>query len=171
METWEAYRSRKNVREYADRAIPADVLDRILEAGRRAPSAMNRQPWDFIVVTDRDRLQRLAGVWRGAGHVAGSMATIVVTTPIESDPDRARWAEFDIGQAVMAMAIIAADAGVGSAHALAADQGLLASLLDMPATHRGAYVLALGYPASGPLVPLARMNRRSLEDVVHRERW
>jgi nitroreductase len=77
MQTWEAITSRRNVRSFADRPIPAADLDQILEAGRRAPSSQNWQPWDFIVVTERGRLRELARVWRGAGHVAGSAATIV----------------------------------------------------------------------------------------------
>ena len=71
MQTWEAIESRRNVRSFADRPIPAADLDQILEAGRRSPSSQNWQPWDFILVTDRHQLRELAKVWRGAGHVAG----------------------------------------------------------------------------------------------------
>lgn len=171
METWDALRARRNVRDYASAPVAPEVLDRILEAGRRAPSAMNSQPWDFLVVTDREALTRLSRVWQGAGHVARSAASIVVVTPVEPDADRARWAEFDLGQAVMAMAIVAADAGVGSGHALAQDQALLRDDFGVPPSHRGAYVLALGYPSAGPLAPLSRLNRRPFDEVVHRGRW
>src|SRR5690242_21299729 len=81
MQTWEAIASRRNVRAFDDRPIAAADLDRIMKACRRSPSSQNWQPWDFIVVTDRARLRELAGVWRGAGHVAGSAATIVVIGP------------------------------------------------------------------------------------------
>jgi len=81
MQTWEAITSRRNVRSFTDRRVPAADLDQILEAGRRSPSSQNWQPWDFIVVTDREQLRELARVWRGAGHVAGSAATIVVVGP------------------------------------------------------------------------------------------
>src|SRR5205807_8545729 len=57
VETWDAIRTRRNVREYADRPIAAEDLDRILEAGRRSPSANNQQAWDFVAVTERDRLR------------------------------------------------------------------------------------------------------------------
>ena len=59
METWDTITARRNVREYADRPIAPDDLDRILEAGRRSPSSMNEQPWDFVVVTDRAGLASL----------------------------------------------------------------------------------------------------------------
>ncbi len=81
MQTWDAITSRRNVRSFADRPIPAAELDQILEAGRRSPSSQNWQPWDFVLVADRDQLRELATVWRGAGHVAHSAATIVVGGP------------------------------------------------------------------------------------------
>ena len=81
METWDAIRSRRNVRSFDGEPMPAKDLDQVLEAGRRAPSSQNWQPWDFILVTDREQLRELAKVWRGASHVAESAATIVVTRP------------------------------------------------------------------------------------------
>src|ERR1700735_5307125 len=81
MQTWDAITSRRNVRSFADRPIPAADLDHILEAGRRSPSSQNWQPWDFILVTDREQLRELSKVFVGAGHVAGSAATIVVIGP------------------------------------------------------------------------------------------
>jgi len=78
METWDAIRSRRNVRAFEDRPLPSEQLDRILDAGRRAPSSRNWQPWDFVLVTERERLRELAKVWRGAAHVAESAATIAL---------------------------------------------------------------------------------------------
>ena len=171
METWDAITARRNVRLYTDEALQAGDLDRLLEAGRRTPSAFNSQPWDFVVVTDRHALEQLATVWRGAGHIGRSAATIAVVTPIADDPERARWYEFDLGQAVITMAITAADLGIGSAHAIIDDQARCRSLLQVPETHRGAYLLALGRPADRPLTPLASLNRRPFDDVVHRDHW
>jgi len=74
METWDAIRSRRNVRSYQDRAIAPADLDRILEAGWRSPSASNRQKWDFVLVTDRAKLDELATVWQGAGHLRSAAA-------------------------------------------------------------------------------------------------
>ncbi len=65
MTAWDAIRSRRNIRAFDGRPIPAADLDQILEAGRRSPSSQNWQPWDFIVVTDRPQLTELARVWRG----------------------------------------------------------------------------------------------------------
>src|SRR5579875_1242662 len=123
METWDAITSRRNVREFEDRPLDDDEVQRILEAGRRAPSSRNWQPWDFIAVTDRDQLRELSGVWRGGGHIAGSALAVVVVLRSEGDQPRER-AVFDVGQASMQMMLAAADMGVGSGHSAVGDQDL-----------------------------------------------
>ena len=171
METWDAIVSRRNVRTYAERPIAGTDLDRILEAGRRTPSAMNRQPWDFVVCTDRAQLIELAKCWQGAGHVANSAATIAIVAPIASDVRTSELNQYDLGQASITMMIAAADLGIGSAHASVEDQELARKLLGFPDGHFAAYLIALGYPADRPLQPIKRPTRRPLTDVVHKGRW
>jgi nitroreductase len=171
METWDAIRARRNVRSYAERPIPDADLDRILEAGWRAPSASNRQKWDFVVSTDREQLKELSTVWQGAGHVAGSAATIVLALA-EPDNDRYRLIDqYDLGQATMAMMLAATDLGIGSGHSAVGDQDSCRRILGVPDHHHCAYMLALGYPADRPLAPISRPDRRPIEEVVHRGRW
>ena len=169
MQTWEAITSRRNVRSFDGRPIAATDLDRILEAGRRSPSSQNWQPWDFILVTDRGQLRELAKVWIGAGHVAGSAATIVVVGPA-ADNEFHR-AQFDLGQATMAMTLAAADLGIGSCHAGVADIQLARGLLGFPEDRGWALLISLGYPADRPLTPVRRPDRRPFGAVVHRGRW
>jgi nitroreductase len=171
METWDAITSRRNVRQFADREIASEALDRILEAGRRAPSSRNWQPWDFVVVTDRAQLTELATVWRGAGHVAHSAATVALVVEEGGDPGRPDRAEYDLGQATMAMMIAAADLGIGSGHSAVGDQGKARAVLGLPADRRVAYLIDFGYPADRPLKPIAAPDRRAFDDVVHRARW
>ena len=169
MQTWEAITARRNVRSFADRPIAAGDLDQILEAGRRSPSSQNWQPWDFIVVTERGQLRELAHVWRGAGHVADSAATIVVIGPA-ADNEFHR-AQFDLGQATMAMMLAAADLGIGSCHAGVTDLQLARELLGFPEDRDWVLLISLGYPADRPLAPVSRPSRRSFGEVVHRGRW
>lgn len=171
METWDAIRARRSVRVFAEREIPAADLDRILEAGRRSPSSRNEQRWDFVVVTDREQLRELARVWRGAGHVATSAATIALLCPETDDPRERSSIEYDLGQVTMSIMIAAADLGVGSGHAVVADQDLARAVLGHPPDRKCAYLIPLGYPADRPLSPLQRPNRRPFDDVVHRGRW
>jgi nitroreductase len=171
METWDAITSRRNVREFDGREVSGEDLDRILEAGRRAPSSRNWQPWDFVVVTDRAQLEELATVWRGGGHVAGSAATIALILPVSDDPRRREIAAYDLGQTTMAMMIAAADLGIGTGHSAVEDQDKAREVLGLPEDRYAAYLMDLGYPAGRPLQPIQRPNRRPLHEVVHRGRW
>jgi|SRR5579875_2067288 len=169
METWDAIRARRNVREYADRPIDPADLDKILEAGRRAPSANNGQRWDFVVCTDRALLRELATTWRGAGHIATSAATIVLVAPV--DDSIKTLIEYDLGQATAHMMLQAADLGIGSGHASIGERDKARELLGVPEDHYPAYFIALGYPKDRPLAPLAKPNRRPFDEVVHRNHW
>ena len=171
METWDALRSRRNVRRFADRPIPDPDLDRILEAGRRSPSSSNRQRWDLVVVTDRARLGELSAVWRGAGHVAGSAATVALLAPDEADPRMRESIQYDLGQLTLTLMVAAADLGVGSCHSAVADQDLARRLLGFPEDRFCAWLISLGYPADRPLAPLQRPDRRPFDEVVHRDHW
>ena len=171
METLEAIRARRNVREFTDQAIPDADLDRILAAGRLAPSAKNWQPWDFVVVTDSEQLGRLSKVWQGGGHIAGAAAAIALTLPVLDDPKRKLVARFDLGQTAAFIQLAAADLGVGCGHSSIGDQDLARDVLGLPDDVEAALILDLGYPADRPLAPLKRHDRRPLDDIVHRGRW
>jgi nitroreductase len=171
METWDAIRARRNVRTYDNRPIPPADLDRILEAGRRSPSASNRQKWDFVVVTDAGQLQELTTVWVGARHLAGAAAAIVLVLP---EPEAERYLtidQYDLGQATMAMLLAATDLGIGTGHSSIGDQEACRRILGTPEDHTCPYMLALGFPADRPLTPIAKPSRRPLAEVVHRGHW
>src|SRR5262245_53097222 len=112
MQTWDAIRARRNVRSYTDLPIPVEHLDRNLEAGRRTPSSRDSQPWDFVLVTDRDQLAELSRVWQAAGHVARSAATVALVIQTPTGERQRTGAYFDLGQATMAMMLAAADLGI-----------------------------------------------------------
>jgi nitroreductase len=171
METWDAIRARRNVRSFTDEPLPADALERILEAGWRAPSSRNWQPWDFVVVTDRGELEALAKVWEFGGHVAGAAAAIgLVIEDYDNDRDR-DIAAYDLGQASLQMMLAAADLGIGSGHSAVGDQPLARRLLNLPETKILKYILDFGYPADRLLRPMQKPNRRPYDEVVHRGRF
>lgn len=171
METWDAIRSRRDVREFSERPVADADLERVLEAGRRAPSAGNLQPWDFVVVRDRDQLQALAGVWQGAGHVAGAQAAVALVSSVPGDESQRSVLAFDLGQATMLMALAAADLGIATAHSAAEDQEKAQAVLGLPDGTFLAFMLSVGYPARRPLAVIHRPDRRPYDDVVHYGRW
>ena len=172
METWDAIRARRNVREYADRPVPRADLERILEAGRRAPSASNWQPWNFVVVTEREQLVELAKAWpTGGTHIARSAATIVIVAATPEDGRKGELLQYDVGQATANMMVTAADLGIGSGHSAVADQEQARRVLGFPPGHFAAYMIGLGYPVDRPLRPIETPARRSFDEVVHWDRW
>ena len=171
METWDAIRSRRNVRDYDDRLISNEEMDRILEAGWRTPSSRNEQRWDFVVCTDPEQLSELARVWRGAGHVAGSKATLALIAPQADDPATRDSIHYDLGQVTMSMMLAAADLGIGSCHSSVVDQDLARRILRFPDDHYCAWLIGFGYPSDRPLVPIERPRRRPLDEVVHHGGW
>jgi nitroreductase len=171
VETWDAISSRRNVRSFTDQAIAPADLERILEAGWRAPSASNAQRRDFVVATDRAQLKQLAAAWRGAGHVATSAATVVLVAPTPASKQEAELNQYDIGQATMLMALAAADRGIGSGHAAVGDSELVREILGIPKGWTPLYFLALGYPADRALTPVKKPDRRPFDEVVHHGHW
>jgi nitroreductase len=171
METQEAIRARRNVRAYRPDPIPAADLDVIADAAWRAPSASNRQHWTFIIVTDPEQLRALATVWPGAGHIAGAPAAIAMILP-ETDDERTHLVDYyDLGQATYAMAVAAADLGIGTGHAGVGNQDEARKILGVPADQEVAYLLGVGYPADRPLRPLAKPNRRPVGEVIRHGHW
>jgi nitroreductase len=171
MEAWDAIRARRNVRQYKPEPVSDEDLNRIAEAGWRAPSAKNRQPWDFVIVTDRAQLQELSTVWRGAGHIASAPAAIVLVVPVPPDERRVVTDNYDVGQATMAMMIAATDLGIGTGHSSVGDQDKARAILGVPDDHLVAFMLGIGYPADRPLTPIRKPNRRPFSEVVHNGRW
>jgi nitroreductase len=171
METWDAIRARRNVRTYLQDPVTNADLDRIAEAGWRAPSASNRQHWNFIIVTDRDQLQALSTVWQGARHIAGAAAAIALVLVEPADERTKVIDQYDLGQATYAMMLAAADLGIGTGHSSVGEQEKAREILGVPADHYVAYLIGIGYPADRPLKPIVKPNRFPFDEVVRRNHW
>jgi nitroreductase len=171
METWDAIRSRRAIKEYDNRPIEIEDLERILDAGRRAPSSRNEQRWDFILIQDRDQLERISHVWQGARHIAGARAAVGLAAPFGDDLRKTGSINYDLGQAAMSMMIAAADLGIGSRTASVLDYDLAAEILELPPDRRLTWLIGLGYPGDRPLRPVESPARRPLGELVHHDRW
>ena len=170
METWDAIRARRNVRTYTDQPISDEHLDRILEAGWRAPSASNRQRWEFVLITDKAQLEALGGVWQGARHLPGAQAAIVLLVPEPPEERFITLDRYDLGQATYAMLLAATDLGIGSGHSSIGDQDKAREILGFPDGYIAAYMIAPGLSrrsapapdrqAGSPPVRRGRASRR-----------
>lgn len=169
----EAVHAKRAIREFADRPLADDDLDAILEAGRRAHSAKNRQRWAFIVVRDRARLEQLATLGPWCGHVAGAAAAVALVTPDPRSEDATLSIMWDLGGAAAQMMLVAWELGVGSCPATVYEHERARELLGYPADMHCEIMLSFGYPADANA--LVRENRpggrKPIADLVHWERW
>jgi nitroreductase len=161
------------VRRFAARQLEPEQLTRILDAGRHAASSKNQQAWDFVAVEDRASLERLASVGPYAGHVGGAAAAIALVTPDPRASGASLSLVWDVGMAAENMMLQAWELGIGSCPATVYDQSVAREVLGFPEDRFCGYVLSFGYPAdAGDLSrPPKAGGRKSLDEVVHRERW
>jgi nitroreductase len=170
---WDAIRSRRAIRRFADRPLEPEHLDRILRAGRRANSSKNQQRWAFIVCRDRAHLRELSKVGPWAGHLAGAAVGIALVSPDPKLADAPLSVMFDLGQAADSMMLAAWELGIGSVPATVYDHDLVKRLLGYPDSHHCEFLLSFGYPAEPADLtrPLKAGGRLPLDELVHEERW
>jgi nitroreductase len=169
MDTLLAIASRRDQRRYHSEPLPEDMVTRILDAGRLAGSASNRQPWTFVLPQSRERIEALAATVFAPENVrdAGLVVGIVVRGkgPVS----------FDAGRAAQNMLLAAWNEGVASCPNGLADREAAHRVLELAEDESPVIVLTFGLPAR-PRDPesrptdewSARANRRPLEDVIRR---
>ena len=141
--------SRRSIRAYAKKRIPTPVLDNILEAGRQAPSAGNRQPWHFIAVTDEEIKQTLSWEWLN-WFIRDAPLTIVGCANTDTSKIHGRnWSTVDTTIALQNMVIAAWVMGVGSCWIGAFKEGSVKQLLNVPDNWKVVALVTFGYPAEG----------------------
>ncbi len=163
MEVFEAVRTMLAVRRYLDRAVPEAIVQRIVEAGRLTGSAMNLQPWHFIVVQERDTLRRLGALARSGPYVAEAPLAIVVVI------DRTGYAVSDASRAIDSMMLTAWAEGVGSNWVGFGNLEKVNALLGIPSDRDVLAILPFGYPADR--IGRGKKKRKALRAVAHRERY
>jgi nitroreductase len=158
----EAIRAKRAVRAYSAEPVPEELIRAILNAGRRAQSSKNDQPWTLVVVKNREQLQRLSTAAKYGAHIPSSAFTVVLVAPAGYD--------FDLGQAAANMQLAAVEHGVGSCVTTLHDSQAAHAILGVPDELTCHWSIAFGYPAQAP-APLKAGGRRPLEDIVRYERY
>jgi nitroreductase len=167
MNVADAIRTQHAIRQFTDQPVPEEAIRAILDAGRRAQSSKNSQPWNFVVIRDRGALQGLSkcGMW--ASHLAGAAFAVALISP---DPQTKWQVAFDLGQAAANMQLAAWELGLGSCLAAIYELETARYILGVPADMHFDVALSFGYPAGARPQPKAG-GRKALEAVVHWEKW
>ncbi len=169
MNIMDLIRERRSVRSYRPDPVPAQVLADVMEAARLAPSASNKQPWRFVVVTDPDKRSSLARISRNQAFV-GEAPVVVAAVALE--PDRVMSCQVeayavDLAIAVDHITLAAASHGLGTCWIGAFDQDQARELLGIPDNFKIVTLLPLGYPADQP----KPKKRKTLDEIVCYETW
>src|SRR2546425_3871373 len=163
MPVFEAVPTLLAVRSYQDKPVPDAVVRRIVEAGRLTGSAMNGQPWHFIVLRDGETLRRLGALASSGPYVAQAPLAIVVAT------EKTRFAVSDASRAIQSMFLTAWADGVGSNWVGFGGLEKVKTVLDIPASLDVLAILPFGYPARA--VGRGKKQRKPLREVAHLERY
>lgn len=170
MESIHAIRTKRAVRQFTDQALPAENVRLILNAGRRAQSSKNTQPWHFIAVQEREMLLQLSTLGTYAGHLAGAALAIGLVTP---RPETRFSVMFDAGQSAAYMQLAAWDLGIGSCLATIYQPDMARQLLGFPDELTMLIAISFGFPLEPNVLtaPPHKRGRRSFHETVHWERW
>lgn len=170
MNVAEAIRLKRAVRKFQETPLPEEVVHAILNAGRRSQSSKNEQGWHFIAIRDKGILKELSECGQWAGHLAGAALAVAILTP---EPTAKFQTMFDAGQAAAFMQLAAWELGVGSVPASIYDPERARQILAFPPEWHLRIALSFGYPADEEKLSEApkKGGRRSLDEIVHWERW
>jgi nitroreductase len=170
MNVSDAIRLKRAVRKFQDKPLPDDVIRAILNAGRRSQSSKNEQTWQFIAIRDKSILKALSQCGTWAGHLAGAALGVAILTP---DPEGKFQIMFDAGQAAAFMQLAAFELGVGSVPASIYEHEKAREILRFPSEWYLRIAFSFGYPADETLLTAEpkKGGRRSLEEIVHWEKW
>ena len=158
----EAIRIRRSIRKWSDEPLDRRTIEDLMESVRLAPSGMNGQQWELIVVTERDRLEQLGAICNNQRHVGEAGAFVFIVT----DPS-AKWIHVDPAIAMDHLTLRAREMGLGTCWIGAFDEARMREFLGIPEGKVAVIGVTLGHPAEEP-PPRARRN---LEELVHWERY
>ena len=169
MEFSEVIRQRYSTRAYKSTPVPDDVLERILEAARLAPTAANRQPWQLIVIHTAGREAELARIYGNAWFTQAPIVIAACNLPGQAwvRRDGKNYADVDLAIAMDHLILAAANEGLGSCWIGAFDPAAAREILGLPEGVEPVVFTPLGYPAD----QRQPKRRRTLETLVRYEHW
>jgi nitroreductase len=187
MSVFDLILSRRTIRQFKSIPIPREILERLVDAARVAPSASNLQPLEFIVVDDKDVREKMFPCLKWAAYIApegnpkpGQEPMAYIAVLVNADIRKQNF-EWDVGAAIENMILAALEKGIGSCWLVSIDGEKISGILNVPSSYKIDAVLALGYPAETPVADeiedsvkywkddkgQLHVPKRRLKDVIH----
>lgn len=172
-QVYDAIKHNRSVRQFTDQPVSRADIEQIVNAGRLAGSAKNRQPWTFVIVTQRPTLQALSECGPWCTHLAGAAFGVVLVVENLMDPPTLT-TPFDLGRASQNMILAAWERGIVSCMATIYDPVKARAALGIPEEMDVPWALSFGYPHPD-IDPRQRPphagGRKPLDEVARWERW
>jgi nitroreductase len=160
---------RRSIRKYKEKEVEIEKIDKLLEAAAAAPSAGNEQPWHFVVIKDRERLNHLAEIHPYAKMLKEAPLAIAVCADLNKQKHQGFWVQ-DCSAATQNILLEAVSLELGAVwlgcHPAEAREKAVSEYLELPANFKTLSLIAVGYPAEEK----GKTDRLS-EDIVHYEKW
>lgn len=170
MDVFEAINNRRSIRDYdASKPVPKELIEKIIEAARWAPTAGNRQPIEIVVVSDQEHREKMASVSGYGFYLKDSPIALVVCVNQNKytkgyETLRDMYTPMDSSAAIMNMMIAATSLGLGTCWNSVFDKNVVRELLNIPEHVEPITLIALGYPSK---LPEKTPRRRPLEEYIH----
>ncbi|HBO84717.1 MAG TPA: nitroreductase [Deltaproteobacteria bacterium] len=170
---YEIFERRKSIREFEDREIEKEKIDRLIRILQRAQSAANRQPWHFIFIDRKDKeREKLNEVFTKEGFKNAPLVIAACAEPKNAwvrKADNKNYAWVDVSIAITEMISAATAEGLGTCWIAAIDPEMVKGILGIPVGIEIVGIIAVGYPKT----PLEReeKNRKKVEEIIHYGKW
>jgi nitroreductase len=161
----DAISTRRSIRRYQERPVEPTLVRAVLAAAIMAPSAVNMQPWSFVVIQDPERRRQLAGLSRFAGPAMRHVAQAPVVVAVLGDTRASPYVDYDCALAAGNLMLAAHSLGLGTCWVGAFDPEATRALLAVPDPWKVVALITLGYPQGPP----PSWVRVPLDRVLHRE--
>lgn len=197
MNVYEAILKRRSIRRFKDKAVPYEVLEKCIDAGRIAPSGRNEQLCEYIVINDA---KVLPGIFENIGGLAKAppdkggprpeqtpkaYTIVLINKKLEIDAKRRRVTLTDVGLAAENIILTALEQGIGCCPILIFNEGDLKLILGIPDDYDIGLVIAMGYPDESPVAEAAKdsvnvwvdekgirhVPKRKLADIIHKNKF
>ncbi len=168
----ECIKTRRSIRKYKEDDIPQDIIDEIIDCGRHAPSGHNKQPWSFIIVRDRNKIEKLSKIHEWAPFVANAPVCIVLCcTRTKEDYKSVMY--MSVACAAQNMLLAAHALGLGSCWTHINDfdeksvEKKVREILNVPKSIDPICMLPIGYPDQSR----SAKHLKDIKDIVHFDKW